>query len=55
VVNDDASVIQLAIIAGHILSVGTAKGNLLLYDSRIGKTMSILGRARPPWYFQPAL
>ena len=54
-VNDDASVIQLAIIAGHILSVGTAKGNLLLYDSRIGKTMSILGRARPPWYFQPAL
>ena len=30
--------------AGHMLSVGTAKGNLLLYDSRIGKTMSILGK-----------
>ena len=26
---------------GHVLSVGTAKGNLLLYDTRIGKTMSI--------------
>ena len=29
---------------GHVLSVGTAKGNLLLYDTRIGKTMSIMGK-----------
>ena len=29
---------------GHMLSVGTAKGNLLLFDSRINKTMSILGK-----------
>ena len=29
---------------GHVLSVGTAKGNLLLYDTRISKTMSIMGK-----------
>lgn len=29
---------------GHMLSVGTAKGNVLLYDSRINKTMTILGK-----------
>ena len=29
---------------GRVLSVATAKGNLLLYDSRFGKTTSVLGK-----------
>ena len=31
---------------GRVLSVATAKGNLLLYDSRFGKTTSVLGKTR---------
>ena len=29
---------------GQVLSVATAKGNLLLYDSRVGKTMHVVGK-----------